>query len=87
MALDSLIREHDQLETRVVGQDEAQLISEFLHIEDRIYSSMEHLKGLGKQQLKTTPLYYQEAQTAYLNTEPTACPGVWSAKLISWLRP
>lgn len=67
VALDSLIREHARLEGQVLDTQSARLISDFLLLDQRIYDIMDHLKAVGLEQLKATPLYYKEAQIGYIN--------------------
>jgi hypothetical protein len=67
VALDSLIAAHSQLEERISHQPDQHLMAQFLAIDDRIWVSMDHLKKLGQDQAKSTPLYYKEAQVGYIN--------------------
>lgn len=66
-ALDSLLVVHTQMESVISQKKNAELIADFLKLEDRIYTAMEDLKAAGKKQLRTSPLYYQEAQIGYVN--------------------
>jgi hypothetical protein len=67
IALDNLIKDHTQLEEQITQQGDHSLIAQFLAIDERIWLSMDHLKRLGQEQVKSTPLYYKEAQVGYLN--------------------
>ncbi len=67
-ALDSLLAAQAVLEKSLSLAENAGFISQFLNIEDRIYTCLGHLKAVGKEQLKSTPLYYKEAQVGYINT-------------------
>ncbi|RJP75409.1 MAG: hypothetical protein C4524_11870 [Candidatus Zixiibacteriota bacterium] len=67
VALDQVAARHARLEDSVSTSQNAELIADFLALEDRIYTAMEHLKAAGKEQLKSTPLYYKEAQVGYIN--------------------
>jgi len=66
--LDKLVCEHKEMEATIQSKDDASLIADFLAQEDRIYSLMERLKLVGRERLKSTPLYYHEAQVGYINT-------------------
>lgn len=65
--LDRLLREKAALEPEVIASDDASTIADFLALEDRIFTIMDHLNALGKNRLKATPLYYRETRVAYAN--------------------
>jgi tetratricopeptide (TPR) repeat protein len=66
-ALHALLREHKGLQNEVTDSQRGKLMADFRQIEDRILTSLGRLKDLAQGQLVQTPLYFQEAQVAYLN--------------------
>jgi len=65
--LDKLANQHNQMEQQVLANDKASELADFISLEDRIYTLMERLKTAGLEQVKSTPLYYQEARVGYIN--------------------
>lgn len=66
--LDKLVKEHAALEATVVSSDDVAVMAEFVALSDRIYDIMDHLKTVGLERLKSTPLYYREARIGYINS-------------------
>lgn len=52
----------------IESSNNADMISDFIDLQDRIYALMDRLKLVGEQRVKATPLYYHEAQVGFINT-------------------
>ncbi len=65
--LDKLVRQHRELEPEVEQKADASAYVDFLALEDRIYTLMDHLNKVGIERLRSTPLYYKEARVAQIN--------------------
>ncbi|MFH1733428.1 MAG: hypothetical protein ABIE92_01855 [bacterium] len=65
--LDKLVNQHQAIEQQIVDNQDASQLADFLSLEDRIFTLLERLKSSGLEQVKSTPLYYQEARVGYIN--------------------
>lgn len=66
--LNQLAQEHRTLEEEVIRTEDVELMADFVALEDRIYTIIDHLGKIGLEHIKSTPLYYKEAQIGYVNT-------------------